>query len=100
LSGGNQQKVVLARWIDRDLRVLIADEPTRGVDVGAKASIHRHIEALADGGCAILLVSSDLPEVLRLSHRIFVMRQGRIVADLSATGATSDRILRLMAGVY
>jgi ABC-type sugar transport system ATPase subunit len=99
LSGGNQQKVVLARWIDQDLKVLIADEPTRGVDVGAKAAIHRHLEGLAARGCAILLVSSDLPEVLRLAHRILVMREGRLIGELSGTEATADRVLRLMAGV-
>jgi rhamnose transport system ATP-binding protein len=82
LSGGNQQKVALARWLATKPRVLILDEPTQGVDVGAKGEIHRIIRRLAADGLAVLLISSDLPEVLALSDRIGVMRGGALVAIL------------------
>ena len=78
LSGGNQQKLILARWLARRTQVLLLDEPTRGVDVAAKAEIHRLIEELAAAGQAVLMISSELPEVLALSHRVLVMRQGRV----------------------
>jgi ABC-type sugar transport system ATPase subunit len=84
LSGGNQQKILLARWLAARPRVLIADEPTRGVDVGAKGRIHRHLQELAKAGLGVILISSDLPEVLALSHRIAVFRKGRIAAVLDA----------------
>ncbi len=99
LSGGNQQKVALAKWLARGARVLIVDEPTRGVDVGAKAAIHRLVDELARSGVAILLISSELPEVLNLSTRILVMREGRLVGELARDDATQERVLRLMAGV-
>ncbi|HEU0054341.1 MAG TPA: ATP-binding cassette domain-containing protein, partial [Longimicrobium sp.] len=99
LSGGNQQKVVLARWLAARSRVLILDEPTRGVDVGAKAEIHALVERLAAEGHAVLLISSELPEVLRLSTRILVLRAGRLVAEVPRAEATQDRLLALMAGV-
>jgi ABC-type sugar transport system ATPase subunit len=99
LSGGNQQKVLLAKWLARGGRVLIVDEPTRGVDVGAKAAIHALIDELARQGTAIILISSELPEVLNLSTRILVMRGGRMVAQLARGDATQDHLLRLMAGV-
>jgi ABC-type sugar transport system ATPase subunit len=99
LSGGNQQKVVLAKWLARGARVLIVDEPTRGVDVGAKAAIHQLIDELAQRGTAVLLISSELPEVLSLSSRILVMRQGRLVGQLSRQQASQEALLRLMAGV-
>jgi rhamnose transport system ATP-binding protein len=86
LSGGNQQKVSLARWLATKPRVLILDEPTQGVDVGAKSEIHRIIRRLAQEGMAVLLISSDLPEVLGMSDRIVVMRGGEIVAMLSGPG--------------
>jgi ABC-type sugar transport system ATPase subunit len=97
LSGGNQQKVVLARWLLRRPRLLIVDEPTRGVDVGAKAEIYRILRDLAEAGTAILMVSSDLPEVLALAHRIIVMSEGRIAGEISATDADELAILRLAA---
>src|SRR5213076_328135 len=78
LSGGNQQKIALAKWLGRGAKLLIVDEPTRGVDVGAKAAIHELIDQLAQQGVAIMLISSELPEVLALSSRILVMRQGRL----------------------
>jgi ribose transport system ATP-binding protein len=99
LSGGNQQKVVLAKWLAARSRVLMLDEPTRGVDVGAKAEIHALIQELATRGHAILVISSELPEVISLSHRILVIRRGRVVAEVPRADATQDGLLRLMAGV-
>jgi ABC-type sugar transport system ATPase subunit len=99
LSGGNQQKLVLARWLAAGSRILILDEPTRGVDVGAKAELHEWIDQLASEGHAILLISSELPELLHLSTRIIVLRHGRIVGEVPRESATQDRLLRLMAGL-
>ncbi len=99
LSGGNQQKVVLAKWLARGGRLLIVDEPTRGVDVGAKAAIHELIDELARQGLAVMLISSELPEVINLSTRILVMREGRIAGELPLANATQDSVLRLMTGV-
>lgn len=99
LSGGNQQKLVLAKWLAARARILILDEPTRGVDVGAKAEIHALIDQLARDGNAVLLISSELPELLRLSTRILVVRGGRIAGELSRTEASQDGLLRLMAGI-
>jgi ABC-type sugar transport system ATPase subunit len=99
LSGGNQQKIVLARWLAARSRILILDEPTRGVDVGAKAEIHAWIDELAGRGCAVLLISSELPEVVALSHRILVMRHGELVAEVAHEEATQEALLRLMAGI-
>ncbi|MEP6493942.1 MAG: sugar ABC transporter ATP-binding protein [bacterium] len=99
LSGGNQQKIVLARWLAAEARVLILDEPTRGVDVGAKAEIHALIGELAEQGTAILLISSELPELLSLSDRMLVLRAGRLVGELSRPEGSQERLLRLMAGL-
>jgi ABC-type sugar transport system ATPase subunit len=98
LSGGNQQKIVIAKWLARGGKLLIMDEPTRGVDVGAKAAIHALLDELAGQGLAIMLISSELPEVLNLSHRIMVMREGRIVGELPRAEASQEAVLRLMAG--
>jgi len=95
LSGGNQQKVVLGKWLARRPRVLILDEPTRGVDVGAKAQLHRRIRQLAAEGMATLMISSDLPEVLSISDRILVMRGGRLVGELPGASATPENVLAL-----
>jgi ABC-type sugar transport system ATPase subunit len=95
LSGGNQQKVVLARGLLAEPQILILDEPTRGIDVAAKAEIHGLIRRLAGGGRAVLLISSETEELLALSHRILVMRQGRISGELEAQGAAAAQILRL-----
>jgi len=95
LSGGNQQKVVLARALLAEARLLIVDEPTRGVDVAAKAELHRRIRALADEGRAVLLISSELPEVLALADRVVVMREGRITGTLAAAEATAEGIMTL-----
>ena len=99
LSGGNQQKIVLAKWLARGGKLLIVDEPTRGVDVGAKAAIHKLIDELARQGLAVMLISSELPEVINLSTRVLVMREGRLVGELARKDATQEAILRLMAGV-
>lgn len=98
LSGGNQQKVMLSRWLAADCRVLLLDEPTRGVDVGAKADIHALIDDLAARGMGILLISSELPELLHLSTRLLVMREGRLVAELPRGDLEQERVLRLMTG--
>ena len=95
LSGGNQQKVALARWLSAAPRVLILDEPTQGVDVAAKAEIHNIIGQLADEGVAVLLISSDLPEILAMSDRVAVMCAGRLAGELSRTQATPQNILAL-----
>ncbi len=95
LSGGNQQKVVIAKWLLRDCDILFFDEPTRGIDVGAKAEIHRLIDALAAQGKAIVVISSELPEILRLSHRVIVMCEGRVTGEQGAREATQESIMRL-----
>ncbi len=99
LSGGNQQKVVLAKWLSAQCRILILDEPTRGVDVGAKAEIHALIDQLAREGAAVLLISSELPEVLNLSTRVLVLRHGKIVGELPRNQADQETVMRLMAGI-
>jgi len=98
LSGGNQQKVVLAKWLFTRSKVLIFDEPTRGIDVGAKAEIYQLMNRLAEEGVAILMISSELPEVLGMSDRILVMHQGRIAGELSREEATQERIMHLATG--
>jgi ABC-type sugar transport system ATPase subunit len=99
LSGGNQQKLVIAKWLASKCKVLIIDEPTRGVDVGAKAEIHGLIDALAREGNGVLLISSELPEILNLSTRILVLREGRIVKELHRDEADQEKLLRTMAGI-
>jgi ribose transport system ATP-binding protein len=93
LSGGNQQKAVVARWLVRECRVLLLDEPTRGVDVGARAELYRLIHELATGGVAVVLVSSEMPEVLGLSDRVLVMREGKVIADAPAADLTEAAVL-------
>jgi ABC-type sugar transport system ATPase subunit len=99
LSGGNQQKLVLAKWLAARCRVLILDEPTRGVDVGAKAEIHALIGRLAAEGTGIVLISSELPELVSLSSRVLVLRDGRLVGELARAEATPASVLRMMAGL-
>ncbi len=99
LSGGNQQKLVLAKWLAADSDVLLVDEPTRGVDVGAKAEIHALIRGLAKEGKAVLLISSELPELLALATGVLVMREGKLVGEIAAKDATEESVMRLMAGV-
>ncbi|MFA6154657.1 sugar ABC transporter ATP-binding protein [Mesorhizobium sp.] len=97
LSGGNQQKVILARWLARDPKVLIVDEPTRGVDVGAKAEVHQILVQLAARGIAVMMISSELPEVLAVSDRIVTMRRGRITGEMPGVEANEERLMELMA---
>jgi len=98
LSGGNQQKVVLAKWLNREPRVLILNEPTRGVDVGAKAEVHALIREIAAGGVAVLMISSELPELLAMSNRILVMHEGRISGELPGNTATEEQVVSLAFG--
>ncbi|MFF5359383.1 sugar ABC transporter ATP-binding protein [Streptomyces scabiei] len=95
LSGGNQQKVVIGKWLLADTRVLILDEPTRGIDVGAKVEIYELVNELTAAGAAVLMISSDLPEVLGMSDRVLVMAQGRIAGELAAAEATQDAVMAL-----
>ena len=99
LSGGNQQKVSIAKWLELGPKILILDEPTRGVDIGAKRELYQLIHELAEQGMACLVISSELPELIGLCHRILVMRQGRIVGEVSGEGATEEGIMMLAAGV-
>ncbi len=99
LSGGNQQKVVLAKWLERNCEVLIFDEPTRGIDVGSKVEIYRLMNQLAAAGKAVLMISSELPEVLGMSDRILVMHEGRLTGEITnVAGATQEDVLRLAVG--
>jgi ribose transport system ATP-binding protein len=95
LSGGNQQKVALAKWLLVNPTVLIVDEPTRGVDVGAKAEVHQMLYKLSRRGTAVVVISSDLPEILDVSDRIYVMREGTISGELSRLDATEEAVMRL-----
>ncbi len=99
LSGGNQQKLVLAKWLAANCDVLLVDEPTRGVDIGAKEEIHALLRSLASEGKAVVCVSSDMPELLALSDRILVMREGVIVGEIGGAKAGEEAVMRLMAGV-
>jgi rhamnose transport system ATP-binding protein len=99
LSGGNQQKVVLGKWLSRDPQLLIIDEPTRGIDVGTKAEVHRIIDGLVADGMAVLMISSELPEVLGMADRVLVLHEGRITAELSRAEATEDSIMRAASGL-
>ena len=98
LSGGNQQKVALAKWLVRSPALLIADEPTRGIDVGAKRAIYHLIHGLAASGVGVLLISSELEELLGLAHRTFVVRAGRIVGTFSREDADEESIMRAAFG--
>jgi ABC-type sugar transport system ATPase subunit len=99
LSGGNQQKIALAKWLARQCAVLIVDEPTRGVDIGAKAEIHHLLDELACQGLAVMVISSELPEVMNLSRRIIVMRQGNMAGEFMQAEFSQVNLMRLMAGV-
>jgi rhamnose transport system ATP-binding protein len=100
LSGGNQQKVVLAKWLGRQPSLLIVDEPTRGIDVGTKAEVHQLLTDLARSGVAVLMISSELPEVLGVSDRILVMREGELVAELSRDEASEEAIMTAAMGQH
>lgn len=95
LSGGNQQKIVIAKWLLRDCDILFFDEPTRGIDIGAKSEIYKLLDALAEQGKAIVMISSELPEVIRMSHRILVMCEGRITGEIPGRKATQENIMQL-----
>ncbi len=98
LSGGNQQKVVIAKWLATNPRILILDEPTRGVDIGAKVEVHHIISELAASGLGIILISSDLPEVLAMSDRILVLHEGRVTAEIAQADATEERVMLAATG--
>jgi rhamnose transport system ATP-binding protein len=98
LSGGNQQKVVLGKWLATDPKVLIVDEPTRGIDVGTKAEVHRLMSELAGQGVAVLMISSELPEVLGMADRVLVMHEGRLTGELSRAEADEESVIRLATG--
>jgi ribose transport system ATP-binding protein len=94
LSGGNQQKVVIGKWLTADTDILIFDEPTRGIDVGAKSEIYKLLNELAHQGKSIMMISSELPEILRMSHRVVVMCEGRVTGILDAKDATQENIMK------
>ena len=98
LSGGNRQKVVLAKWLATAPKVLILDEPTRGIDVGTKTQVHQRISELASAGFPVLLISSDLPEVLAMCDRILVVAGGKIVAEFTRAEATQEKIMTAAGG--
>lgn len=100
LSGGNQQKTMLAKWLNTKPTILILDEPTRGIDVGAKAEVHRLIDQLAKDGIAVIMISSDLPEVLAMSDRIIVMRSGTIAATFEAAQSTQEEVMNAAVGTF
>ncbi len=96
LSGGNQQKVVLSKWLVRNVQLLILDEPTRGIDVGAKQEIYRLISELAAGGIGVLMIASEMPEVLSMSHRVMIVTDGRIIGELAHAEATQDKVMKMI----
>jgi ABC-type sugar transport system ATPase subunit len=98
LSGGNQQKVVLAKWLFTESKILIFDEPTRGIDVGAKVEIYKLMNELVREGVAVLMISSELPEVLGMCDRVLVMHEGKLAGELSRAEATQERIMKLATG--
>ena len=95
LSGGNQQKVVIAKWLATKPRVIILDEPTKGIDIGSKAAVHDFMSELAAEGLAVIMVSSEIPEILGMSDRVIVMREGRIAAELTGPAMTPERLVGL-----
>jgi rhamnose transport system ATP-binding protein len=99
LSGGNQQKVVIAKWLATQPKVIILDEPTKGIDIGSKAAVHEFMAELAAQGLAVIMVSSEIPEVLGMSDRVIVMREGRIVDELKRDEMTPEMLVRRAAGI-
>ncbi len=94
LSGGNQQKVVLAKWLTRDAEIIIFDEPTRGIDVGAKSEIYKLMNALAERGKTIIVISSELPEIIRCCHRVLVMCEGRLTGEVTGEDIDQDIMMK------
>ena len=99
LSGGNQQKVVIAKWLATQPKVIVLDEPTKGIDIGSKAAVHEFMAELAAQGLAVIMVSSEIPEILGMSDRVIVMREGRIAAELSDDKMTPETLVRYAAGI-
>ena len=99
LSGGNQQKVVIGKWLATQPRVIILDEPTKGVDIGSKAAVHRFMAELAAQGLSIIMVSSEIPEIIGMSDRVMVMREGRLVAELPRAELNAEALVRAAAGI-
>jgi ribose transport system ATP-binding protein len=100
LSGGNQQKVVLSKWFVRNCAIYIFDEPTRGIDVGAKVEIYKLMQALADNGAAVIMISSDLPEIMNLSDRILAIYDGRIVKEFIGGKTTDEEVMSYALGLH
>jgi D-xylose transport system ATP-binding protein len=100
LSGGNQQKVIVAKWLNTNPKVLILDEPTRGIDVGAKVEIYNLLNKLVENGVTVIIISSELPEVMGMSDRILVMCEGEIVAELTRKQATKELIMEYATGSF
>ncbi|MEM7289324.1 MAG: ATP-binding cassette domain-containing protein, partial [Pseudomonadota bacterium] len=99
LSGGNQQKVVIAKWLATEPRVIILDEPTKGIDIGSKAAVHEFMSELAAKGLAVIMVSSELPEIIGMSDRVIVMRDGRIAGEFSGDELNAEVLVRAAAGI-
>ena len=99
LSGGNQQKVALSKWLASDCKVLIFDEPTRGIDVGAKVEIYKIINQLAENGVAIIMISSEMPEIIGMSDRVIIMREGQIMGELSKNEICEENLIKYSMGV-
>lgn len=99
LSGGNQQKVVIAKWLATQPVVIVLDEPTKGVDIGSKAAVHAFMRELSAQGLAVIMVSSEIPEILGMADRIVVMREGRLVVELEQGKATPEQLVRAAAGI-
>jgi rhamnose transport system ATP-binding protein len=99
LSGGNQQKVVIAKWLGLNPRIVILDEPTKGIDVGAKQAVYQLIAEMVAQGLAVILVSSELPEVMHLAHRVIVMRRGRAVGEFARGSADAETLVAVASGL-
>ena len=99
LSGGNQQKVVIAKWLATQPKVIILDEPTKGIDIGSKAAVHEFMAELAAQGLAVIMVSSEIPEILGMSDRVIVMREGRMVAEVARADLSPETLVRYAAGI-
>ena len=99
LSGGNQQKVVISKWLATEPRIIILDEPTKGIDIGSKAAVHHFTAELAANGMAVILVSSEIPEIIGMSDRTIVMRDGRIAVELSKQQMTPESLVQSAAGI-